>query len=190
MQADDFVYVEVTSVKALWQWLNSHHATSSTVWLVTWKALHREKYVSRDQVLDALLSYGWIDGRRMKLDHDRTMQLISPRKTHTWTKTYRERANRLIDEGHMQTAGMAVIKKAKSSGLYFAGQNIDDLNEPNDLIKALSEAGAKTWWDGSAKSYRRNVLRWLSLAKRDATRVSRMERIVSFAAEGKKVPHY
>jgi hypothetical protein len=39
-----------------------------------------EKYVSIDEVLDELLCFGWIDGIRRKLDLDRTMQLIAPRK--------------------------------------------------------------------------------------------------------------
>jgi hypothetical protein len=35
------------------------------------------KYTTRGQVLDALIAYGWIDGRSLKLDDDRTMQLLS-----------------------------------------------------------------------------------------------------------------
>ena len=90
----------------------------------------------------------------------------------------------------MQAAGLARINEAKRAGSYNVGQDIDALIEPDDLVKALSEAGAKEWWDASAPSYRRNILRWLSLAKRDNTRLSRMNNIVSFSADGKKVPNY
>ena len=190
MTPNDFEKVEITRANGLWDWLESNHSNSPTVWLVTWKALHREKYVSRDEVLDALLAYGWIDGRRMKLDDDRTMQLISPRKAQAWTKTYRDRADRLNKEGRMQAAGLARINEAKRASSYNVGQEIDALIEPDDLVKALSEAGAKEWWDASAPSYRRNILRWLSLAKRDETRLSRINKIVSFSADGKKVPNY
>jgi len=44
----------------LWSYLAAHPYGPS-VWLVTWKAAHRDKYVSRDEVLDALIAHGWID---------------------------------------------------------------------------------------------------------------------------------
>lgn len=190
MSSDEFRKIEITHATGLWDWLKSYHSNGSTVWLVTWKAQHRDKYVSRDEVLDALLAYGWIDGRRMKLDEDRTMQLISPRKAQAWTKTYRERADRLIKDNLMQAAGLARITEAKTKGLYDVGHDIDALIAPDDLLKALSNAGAKEWWDASAPSYQRNILRWLSIAKREDTRISRIKKIVNFSAQGEKVPNY
>ncbi|MEE2974189.1 MAG: hypothetical protein VX831_02990, partial [Candidatus Thermoplasmatota archaeon] len=72
--------VEVSSPNQLWDWLHTEHSQHESVWLVTWKVANRDKYVSRDEVLDALIAFGWIDGRRMKLDEERTMQLIAPRQ--------------------------------------------------------------------------------------------------------------
>jgi uncharacterized protein YdeI (YjbR/CyaY-like superfamily) len=48
--------------------------------MVTFKKEIIEKYVSVQEVLNQLLCFGWIDGIRRKLDEERTMQLISPRK--------------------------------------------------------------------------------------------------------------
>jgi uncharacterized protein YdeI (YjbR/CyaY-like superfamily) len=56
-----------------------NHTQKEIIWLVTYKT-SAEKYVSIDEVLDELLCFGWIDGIRRKLDLDRTMQLIAPRK--------------------------------------------------------------------------------------------------------------
>ena len=72
--------IEVSSQEELRSWLMSHHTQSESVWLVTYKKSEAEKYVSRWQVLDELLCFGWIDGIRRKLDDQRTMQLISQRK--------------------------------------------------------------------------------------------------------------
>ena len=45
--------------------------------------VQKDKYVSRDEVLDALLAYGWVDGRRYALDEHQTMQLVCKRKQQT-----------------------------------------------------------------------------------------------------------
>ena len=83
---DDRERVEVSSSIQLWDWLLTAHTQHESVWLVTWKAANRDKYVSRDEVLDALIAFGWIDGRRMKLDEERTMQLIAPRQEQAWPR--------------------------------------------------------------------------------------------------------
>jgi uncharacterized protein YdeI (YjbR/CyaY-like superfamily) len=51
-----------------------------SIWLVTYKKTSAKKNMSIDEVLDELICFGWIDGIRRKLDLDRTMQLIAPRK--------------------------------------------------------------------------------------------------------------
>lgn len=185
----DIERVEVTGPQGLWDWLEKHHSGPS-VWLVTWKAAHRSKYVSRDQMLDALIAYGWIDGRRMKLDENRTMQLIAPRREQAWARTYKDRAERLIADGRMQAAGRAVLEAGKASGKWKASDPIDDLVVPNDLRAALDDARAGAWFDASAPSYRRNVLRYLAGAKRPETRAKRVCVIAGHAARGEKVPQY
>ncbi|MEL6721013.1 MAG: hypothetical protein AAFO82_09695 [Bacteroidota bacterium] len=50
------------------------------------KKVEPDKYVSREEVLDELICFGWIDGIRRKLDDKRTMQLISPRRVTHWSK--------------------------------------------------------------------------------------------------------
>ena len=115
------------------------HTQHESVWLVTWKAANRDKPVSAsDEVLDALIAFGWIDGRRMKLDEERTMQLIAPRQEQAWAKTYIQRAERLESEGRMQESGRAAIQdQAKASGRYDSMAEVDDLIEPEALMSAL-----------------------------------------------------
>lgn len=182
--------VEIDSEAELWKWLDQNHAQPDSVLLVTWKASRRDRYVSREQVLDALIAYGWIDGRRYKLDDERTMQLISPRRQQVWAKTYRDRAARLIADERMRPPGQAAIDKAKASGRWDSLQSVDDLVEPGALVSALEAGGGAGWWSGAAPSYRRNVLRWIAAAKREETATKRINIIADHAAEGRKVPNY
>ncbi|MDG3040643.1 YdeI/OmpD-associated family protein [Roseicyclus marinus] len=190
MAAKDVGKVEVRSASDLWAWLEAHHCQRESVWLVTWKAAFPELYVSRDEVLDALLAYGWIDGRRMKLDADRTMQLIAPRSQEVWARSYRDRFARLEREGRVKPAGRAAFERARQSGLLEALEAVDALEEPDDLVAGLAAAGGLDWWRAAAPSYRRNILRWIATAKRPETRAKRIGIVADHAALARKVPQY
>ena len=190
MDHDKFDRVTVTSAEALWDWLAVHHTRPDSVYLVTWKAVHRDKYVSRDEVLDALIAFGWIDGRRLKLDADRTMQLISPRQQQVWADSYQRRAATLEAEGRMQAAGRAALERARAAGTLNMMANVDALAMPQDLVDCLTARSALDWWDQAAPSYRRNILRWIATAKKSETRQKRIDTAVDHAARGQKVPNY
>ena len=175
--------IEIISEGALWQWLDVHHAQRESVRLVTWKAQHAAKYVSREQVLDALMAYGWIDGRRFVVDADRTAQLIAPRKQHAWSQSYKDRVRRLWDEGRMQPAGEAAVAAGKASGLWDFFADVDALIVPDDLANDLD----LTKWGALAPSYRRNVLRWIKLAKSAPTRQKRIKTTIEATAKGEKL---
>ncbi len=93
---DRFAQVEIASAGALWHWLERNHRQGESVWLVTFRKHLADRFVAGGEVLDARVSYGWIDGIRRKLDADRTMQLVSPRRTQRWAASYKARAARLI----------------------------------------------------------------------------------------------
>jgi uncharacterized protein YdeI (YjbR/CyaY-like superfamily) len=186
---DGFSKVEVRSEADLHAWLLQHHGQAESVWLVTWKKKPHAPFVSMDEVLDELIAFGWIDGLRRKLDDDRTIQLISPRKQQAWAKTYKDRAARLEAEGRMQPSGRAAIEAAKMAGRWDETADVDALSVPDDLDAALrAKPKAAAFFKASAPSYRRNVLRWLHTAKRAETRSARIAKIVEACASAKKIP--
>ncbi|MEL6357941.1 MAG: YdeI/OmpD-associated family protein, partial [Bacteroidota bacterium] len=148
-----------------------------------------DKYVSTSEVLDELLCFGWIDGRRMKLDDQRTMQLISPRRVQYWSKTYKDRAAKLEREGRMKEPGRVAIQKSKSNGLWNLLDDVDALIQPEDLKQALTaNDAAKAFFDALPPASMRFALRWIKLAKSDKTRANRIGKVVELSAQRKKVP--
>jgi len=184
---DGYERVEFSSVSELRDWLLANHEQDDGVWLVTHKA-HTERYVSREDVLDELLSFGWIDGRRMVLDEDKTMQLVSPRRTQHWAKSYKERVSKLTDEGRMHEAGLRSVEKGKRSGMWSFMDDVDALIVPEDLRAALVQSAALERFEALSPSHRRNVLRWIKLAKRSETRAGRIERAAETTARGERIP--
>lgn len=191
IKTERFAQVEVRSAQDLRDWLERNHARSDSVWLVTFKKHTGAAYLSRSEVLDELLCFGWVDGLARKLDADRTMQLISPRRADAWTQTYRNRAARLEREGRMQEPGRAAIARSQAAGLWMAHLDVDALVVPPDLASALQACPpAYTCFTVFAPSHRRNVLRWIASAKQPATRAKRIATTVALAVEGKKVPQF
>ncbi len=189
-KTENFEKVEVTSPAELRAWLEAHHEQAESVWLVTFKKHTGAKYVSTQQVLDELLCFGWVDGIRRKVDDERTMQLISPRKTQYWARSYKERAARLTAEGRMHDAGLRTIEESKCSGLWNFMDDVDALVVPDDLASALDQhAGAAEYFNDMADSNKRNILRWIKLAKQPETRAKRIDRTVDYAARGQHMPN-
>ncbi len=176
--------LEVTSSQQLWTWLAENNGSQESICLVTWKAAHRDKYVGREDVLDALIAHGWIDGRRFVVDDDRTAQLIAPRKQQAWSKSYKDRVERLRWEKRMHPAGEASVTEGHASGLWGFFDDVDSLVVPDDLSAVLD---LKKWND-LAPSYRRNVLRWIKLAKTPETRSKRVRSAADAAHKNKRLP--
>lgn len=189
IKTENFEQVQISSREDLRAWLLDHHTQTESVWLVTFKKSKPLAYVSRWDVLDELLCFGWIDGIRRKLDEHRTMQLISPRRVEHWAGTYKERAARLIADGRMHAAGLRSIEASKKNGLWDFMDDVDRLIVPEDLAEALNkQMHAREFFDAINDSSKRFALRWLKLAKTKTTRQKRIAQLVELSAKGEKLP--
>ncbi len=188
-KTDNFDKVEVASAAELRAWLEANHEQDASVWLVTYKKHIADRYVSTEEILDEVLCFGWIDGIRRKLDDDRTMQLIAPRKAQHWAKSYKDRVAKLEKQGRMHPAGLKAVEESKQNGLWNFMDDVDALIIPEDFAEALTahHPGLENF-EASAPSYRRNVLRWIKLAKTNATRAKRIQKAAVFAAKDEKLP--
>jgi len=185
---DRFTHVEVSSRQDLHRWLLVHHSQDEAIWLVTWKKVVQGRYVPTGDVLDELVSFGWIDGIRRRMDDERTRQLVSPRRVQPWAKSYKDRAERLIADGLMQPSGQAGVDLARASGAWDAMNDVDALLVPVDLADALAlQPPARQEFDGFPPSTRRNILRWIASAKTPVTRSARIDRTVQEARCGRRV---
>ena len=183
----DLGRVEVKSVKELRQWFEQNYAQQESIWLVTYKKNVPDNYVSIKEVLDEVLCFGWMDGRRMKLDDERTMQLLSPRKTGHWSKTYKDRVATLTQEGRMHEAGLKAVETAQKNGMWDFLNDVDALIKPDDLIEALeSMPPALEKYEAFPDSAKRDILRWIKLAKKPETRAKRIRETAELAAQNKR----
>lgn len=141
-------------------------------------------------MLDELLCFGWVDGIRRKVNADRTMQLISPRRAEIWTATCKTRATTLERDGRMKESGYAAIARSKAAGLWNAHADVDALIEPPDLVALLNvHSQACAWWMAAAPSYHRNMLQWITGAVAPETRARQIKTLVELCTAGLKMPN-
>lgn len=188
IKTENFIQVEIKSPAELREWLLINHTQKESIWLITYKKEVPEKYVSVQEILDQLLCFGWIDGIRRKLDQERTMQLIAPRRVEHWSQTYKERFAKLDAAGLVHPSGYNTVEASKKAGLWNFMDDVDHLIVPKDLQEALSKSNeAKLFFEGINASSKRFVLRWIKLAKTAKTRASRIDQIVQLSLKGEKL---
>ena len=181
----DFEKVQISSRADLREWLSKNHDRKESVWLVRFKKQVTDKHVSYDELVEEALCFGWIDSVPKKLDEDRTMVLLSPRKQGSnWSKMNKERVERLLEKGLIEEPGLEKIEAAKLDGSWDALNDVDNLVVPQDLASELDlYPSAKKNFEAFPPSTRRGILEWIHNAKREATRAKRISETASLAEE-------
>ena len=175
--------------RAEWRrWLAANHAGSPGVWLVSWKAATGKPAVGYAESVEEALCFGWIDSLNRTIDDERTQQLFTPRRPGSrWSRSNKERVERLLANGLIEPAGLAAIEAAKASGAWTALDDVENLVVPDDLAAAFAaHPGAADHWEGFPPSVRRTILLWILDAKRPETRARRIAETASEAAAGRR----
>ncbi|MEM7334457.1 MAG: YdeI/OmpD-associated family protein [Chloroflexota bacterium] len=177
--------IQIESRQEWRDWLAQNHAQTEGVWLVRFKKHRADKYVSYDEAVEEALCVGWIDSLPRKLDEDRTMLWMAPRKPKSnWSKLNKERVEKMLSQGLMTPAGLEKIEDAKRDGSWQALDKIENLEIPSDLQTALAGyANSSANFEAFSRSVKRGILEWISNAKRPATRSKRIEETARLAQD-------
>ncbi len=103
------------------QWLEQHHATSSEIWLILLKKKAAEPCVSLAEAAEEAACFGWVDSQLRRID-DRSHALrFTPRRPDSvWAESNKARVEKLMCEGRMTEAGLALVRIAKERGTWDA----------------------------------------------------------------------
>lgn len=180
--------VYIASRPAWRRWLARNGAKSPGIWLVYDKKSSRAERLAYADAVEEALCYGWIDSTLRSLDDGRYMQLFTPRKPKsTWSRLNKTRVARLIEEGLMAPAGLAVIETAKANGSWTALDSVEAFEMPDDLAAAFAKnPTAARNFAAFAPSSRKAYLHWVRQAVRPETRAARIAEVVNCCAANLK----
>jgi len=181
--ADDAPILTVRDRAELRAWLAGNHAGRGPVWLATYKK-HHPDYLAYDPVVEELLCWGWIDSVTRALDADRAMVLIASRKPGSaWSARNKAHVATARASGAMTPAGEAAVTRAVENGMWTFLDDVERLEEPADLVAALS-GPSRAGWEGYPRSIRRGTLEWIKTARTAPTRAARIAEVAASAAAG------
>lgn len=139
--------------------------------------------------MDEALCFGWIDGIRKLIDKISYKIRFTPRRHGSiWSTINIKRAQELTKEKRMRPAGAKAFKAKveNKSGIYSYEQRIAELPEP--YAKGLKKNNAA--WDffqAQPPSYRKMVSWYIVSAKKQETRMQRLEKLIAASAKRKRL---
>lgn len=178
--------------KAWRNWLQKNYQQPAGIWLIYYKVGKSKPRLPYNDIVEECLCFGWIDGLARKLDDERSMILITPRKPKSvWSDANKERVKLLLSNGLMTTAGLEKIETAKKNGSWDALTASDEAAKNNQLPQDLQKAfkgkkAALANFKAFASSTRKQFLSWIDSAKTAETRNKRLLQTVLMSEANKK----
>jgi uncharacterized protein YdeI (YjbR/CyaY-like superfamily) len=98
------------------EWLRAHHDTATELLVGFYKTDSGKPSITWPESVDEALCYGWIDGRRKRLDDVSYTIRFTPRKPgSTWSAVNTKRAQVLIEHGQMAPAGLKAFNARRTN---------------------------------------------------------------------------
>ena len=168
-------------------WLQANHASETEQWVRIFKKATGQPSVTWDDCVVAAIAWGWIDGIRKSLDDTSFLQRLTPRRARSnWAQKNVQHAERLIEQGRMQAAGLAQVEAARSDGRWataYAGSATMVL--PEDFLAALQQdPAAHAFYATLKRQSLFTIYHRLHSAKRPETRQKRMTEPLATLARG------
>ena len=117
MPLDVTAAVPIDSVEEFEAWLAAHGASERELVVAIYKKASGKRTVTFDELLAAALCHGWIDVQTKGIDAERYAIRFVPRRVgSTWSETNRKIVERLLGEGRMRPAGIAVLPEELRGG--------------------------------------------------------------------------
>ncbi len=182
--------VYVKTRKEWRDWLNQNHDKSNGIWLVFYKKHTGKATLEYDEAVEEALCFGWIDSIIKKIDDDKYVRKVTPRKADSrWSELNKKRITKLKKQGLLTEAGITKVREAKASGLWEKSDSTQiPLNAPRELEYALAKnKKAKNFFDRLAPSYKKRFIGWISAAKRHETRERRLREAINLLEKGEKL---
>ncbi len=171
------------------KWLEKKHSSVSELWDGFDKKATGHASITWPESVDQALCFGWIDGIRKSVDEiSYTLRFTPRRHGSIWSAVNIKRATELSKLGLMLPSGIEAFSRRKEykSGIYAYEQRSAVLEPPFE--KKLKQN--KRAWDffySQPAWYRKQVSWWLLCAKKEETKLKRLERLIKESEEKRRV---
>ncbi len=171
------------------KWFVANHAAATEQWVGFYKKDSGKASITWPQSVDEALCFGWIDGIRKRIDDVSYMIRFTPRRPRSiWSAVNIKRTGELTEQRLMKPAGLKAFaaREENRSGIYAYEQRSPELLEQY-AQKLRQNAAAWKFFQSQPPGYRKLMNWWIVSAKREETRLKRLERLIELSAAGQRV---
>ncbi|MHC1732269.1 MAG: YdeI family protein [Bacteroidales bacterium] len=162
------------------KWLEKNHNKESEIIVGYYKVATGKPSLSWSQSVGQAICFGWIDGIRRSIDEERYCIRFTPRKPKSvWSNVNIKKVEELIKKGLMTETGLRIYdnRKDNKSGIYSFEKEAANLDDASECVFRSNQVA----WDffvKQAPSYRKTRIYWIMSAKQEATRISRLNKLI------------
>jgi uncharacterized protein YdeI (YjbR/CyaY-like superfamily) len=169
-------------------WLDNN-TDSTELWVGFYKKNSGLATMTWSESVDVALCFGWIDGIRKSIDEKSYKIRFTPRKKNSgWSAVNVKKVQELIKQNKMRPVGLELYKNRRDKvGYKSADRNIPLSIEFEKLIKVNKSAWK--FFNDLAPSYKRDSIWWVMSAKKEETRLRRLNILIESSKEGLKIPN-
>lgn len=171
-------------------WFRENHDRAQELWVGYYKKASGIPSIDWPQSVDAALCFGWIDGIRKRHSDNSYKVRFTPRRPNSnWSARNVARMQALIAEGLVEQAGLSAFKKRDPRTEASAARERRQAKLPS-AYELRIKADRKAWQylQSARPSYRKQVAFWILSAKKEETRIRRLEVLIASSRRGEPIP--
>ena len=165
------------------KWLADHHDVETEVWLVFHKRHTGRPSIAYEDAVNEALCFGWVDSLIKRLDDARYARKFTPRTPDSkWSTANCKRYAQLQAAGRLAAAGLNRAPTGRS------GDAPRPSKVPAYIENALKECPlAWSNFESLPPSHQRAYAGWIDSAKREETKLRRLQEALRLLEAGKKL---
>ena len=178
------------TAQAFRRWLSTNHGRISELWVGFHKKATGKPSITYSEAVDQALCFGWIDGLRKSVDGDAYMVRFTPRKARSiWSTVNLRRFDGLQKEGVVEPAGLAAFQRRDPARTQlYSFENRDRALDAAYEKKLRANRRAWDFFQSQPPWYQRTASWWVVSAKKEETRLGRLQTLIECSEEGKTIP--
>ncbi len=170
-------------------WLEKNHLIKTEIIVGFYKVKSKKPSLTWSESVDQALCFGWIDGIRRTINHESYSIRFTPRKAKSiWSAINIKKIENLTKAGLMKPEGLKAfeLKNDKYSKIY-SHENLP-LDLSKEYIKEFEKyPTAFQYFKNQAPSYQKVIIHWIMSAKKDETKLSRLQKVIESSINLKRI---
>jgi uncharacterized protein YdeI (YjbR/CyaY-like superfamily) len=171
-------------------WFEANHESAIELWVGQYRKRTGRPSVTWPEVVDQSLCFGWIDSVRYSIGEDSFAQRLTPRrKGSVWSAVNVKRFAELDKEGMVHPKGRAAFaaREDARTAIYSYENRSRAFGETHEATFRKNKTAWK-FFESQAPWYRRAATHWVMSAKREETRLRRLQTLIVHSRKGERIP--